>query len=374
MSVLSRWWFRTLTNNFLVYNCCWEDPAIDKQLLKLDHQSRILMITSAGDNALSYLLEEPASIDCVDINPRQNALLEFKTLLFRTGNYELLSALFVAGKTPYSRDIYHCMRPHLSENAAAFWDYMIGCFKPGGKGFYYSALSGRFALILKEFIRAKKLSGLIHELIHAPQAEQRQKLYERIRKKLWSGPSGKLWQWPGLLSLGGIPYEQKVAIGNMNDFMDRVFRTVFVRQSARHNYFWRLYLNGYYTEEYRPDYLMRPHFDQIRSGVDRVSAHTGSVSAYLSRTQKRFSHFVLLDHMDWLASSDPGELHREWKQIFRHAEEGATVLFRSAWAKPDFLPEWVLNRLEFFPIEPGVLEKDRVGTYPGTFLASIRHV
>lgn len=374
MNALSRWWFQTLTDNFLIYNTCWEDPAIDKELLKLDSLSRVLTITSAGDNALSYLLDDPASIDCVDINPKQNALMELKMSLFKLGYYESLTELFGAGKSPHSMDIYDRVRPYLSDDAISYWDFMIDSFKPEGKGFYYSALSGHFAYILNQFIKVKKLNSLIHDLIHEPLLPRRKQLYSRIRKKLWSGFSGKLWQWQGLLSLGGIASDQKLAIGNLNGFMDQVFQKVFVNQSAKHNYFWRLYLNGCYNDEYKPDYLIESHFDQIRSGVDRLTIHTDSISSYLSNARKTFTHFVLLDHMDWLAFSDPDELQREWVQIFRCAENGATVLFRSAWATPNFLPDWVLNRLQFSPVDPAVLETDRVGTYPGTFLASIRNV
>jgi len=32
----------------LIYNTCWEDPRIDRQLLKLDGGSRVVVITSAG--------------------------------------------------------------------------------------------------------------------------------------------------------------------------------------------------------------------------------------------------------------------------------------------------------------------------------------
>ncbi len=62
----------------LVYNICWEDPRIDRKLLEIRPGSRVLMITSAGCNALEYLLDKPAEIHCTDINPRQNALLELK--------------------------------------------------------------------------------------------------------------------------------------------------------------------------------------------------------------------------------------------------------------------------------------------------------
>ncbi len=67
--------FKQVHANSLVYNTCWEDPRCDRELLRLDNDSRVVMLTSAGCNALDYLLDNPASVDCVDLNPRQNALL-----------------------------------------------------------------------------------------------------------------------------------------------------------------------------------------------------------------------------------------------------------------------------------------------------------
>ena len=66
--------FRHVHNSNLIYNTAWEDPRLDRQLMKLDRDSRVVMITSAGCNALDYLLDDPAEIHAVDMNYRQNAI------------------------------------------------------------------------------------------------------------------------------------------------------------------------------------------------------------------------------------------------------------------------------------------------------------
>ena len=67
----------------LVYNTCWEDPRLDREMLNLQPDSRVVMITSAGCNALDYLLDGPAQIHAVDMNPRQNALLQLKIAMIQ---------------------------------------------------------------------------------------------------------------------------------------------------------------------------------------------------------------------------------------------------------------------------------------------------
>jgi hypothetical protein len=57
----------------LVYNTCWEDPAVDLAALERAPDDRMLVITSARCNALDYALAGPGHIHAVDANPRQNA-------------------------------------------------------------------------------------------------------------------------------------------------------------------------------------------------------------------------------------------------------------------------------------------------------------
>ena len=67
--------FKFVHGNNLVYNTCWEDPRLDRTALKIGPTDNILVITSAGCNALDYALCEPQHVFAVDMNPRQNATL-----------------------------------------------------------------------------------------------------------------------------------------------------------------------------------------------------------------------------------------------------------------------------------------------------------
>ena len=51
--------FNAIYSRSLVYNTCWEDPAIDRQALALGADDTVLVITSAGCNALDYALQAP---------------------------------------------------------------------------------------------------------------------------------------------------------------------------------------------------------------------------------------------------------------------------------------------------------------------------
>src|ERR1044072_2052539 len=70
--------FKLVHGNNLVYNTCWEDPRRDRAPLQLQPSDSIRVIPSAGCSALDYARCEPNHVYAVDMNPRQNALLELK--------------------------------------------------------------------------------------------------------------------------------------------------------------------------------------------------------------------------------------------------------------------------------------------------------
>src|SRR5471030_2707712 len=80
--------FKAVHGKNLIYNTCWEDPALDRVALQLQPNDRLVVISSAGCNALDYLLAGTGEVNAVDVNPIQNALLEFKVAALRTLDYD----------------------------------------------------------------------------------------------------------------------------------------------------------------------------------------------------------------------------------------------------------------------------------------------
>ena len=74
--------------------------------MALDKDSEVVMITSAGCNALDYLLDDPKAVHCIDMNPRQNALLELKRAFFQQSDSE---NLFKALGQGHIRNLLSCI-------------------------------------------------------------------------------------------------------------------------------------------------------------------------------------------------------------------------------------------------------------------------
>jgi len=115
--------FDALYSRSLIYNTCWEDPAVDRMALGAQPGDTLLVITSAGCNVLDYALTGVRRIHAVDANPRQNALLELKIAGIRRLDHSDFFALFGQGFHHRAAAIYRsALRPDLSDFARGFWD------------------------------------------------------------------------------------------------------------------------------------------------------------------------------------------------------------------------------------------------------------
>ncbi|WP_441000533.1 DUF3419 family protein [Fodinibius sp. SL11] len=377
---LQRHFFETVTSRNLVYNTCWEDPRIDRKLLGLDSNSNMLMLTSAGDNALDYLLDDIKHIQCVDINPTQNALLELKKALFKNGNYALLWDFFGEGRKSGAQLIYHqTLRNYLPKQSQQFWDKNIHNFDPESQhgSFYFCGTSGKVAQTIYNRIHRKGLRPAVNHLLAANNLEEQAYYFREIEPQLWNPFSEWIIRRHATMAMLGVPKTQQKMIeeqyeDGLLEFIRQSLQHVFTELPIEDNYFWRVYLTGSYSKECCPNYLLEDHFQVLRHRIQRIETHTSSLFHALQNSKETYSHFVLLDHQDWMAFTQPDKLAREWRQILFHAKSGARILFRSVMPNPEFLPDFVFDKVQFHPdLTIPIHQKDRVGTYESTHLATV---
>src|ERR1700722_7088570 len=114
--------FKAVHRRNLIYNTCWEDPALDREALDFRPHDRVVVITSAGCNALDYLLAGAGEGNAVDVNPIQNVLLELKVAAIRGLDHTSFFELFGHGRSLDALEMYHdALRGQLSEAARAYW-------------------------------------------------------------------------------------------------------------------------------------------------------------------------------------------------------------------------------------------------------------
>ena len=149
-----KWLFDQIHSRNLVYNQCWEDPALDNAVLNIGPRDHIVMITSAGCNALDYMIHDPAGINCIDVNPHQNALLELKLAAIAALRYDQFFEMFGNGRIHEYRRIYvNRLRERLTPESQEIWDKKIRYFDPQGVGLYFRGTSGLVARAMRFYLQ-----------------------------------------------------------------------------------------------------------------------------------------------------------------------------------------------------------------------------
>ena len=382
--------FNAVYSRALVYNTCWEDPAVDRKALALTPDDTMLVITSAGCNVLDYALLGPRRIHAVDANPRQTALLELKIAGLRRLHYGDFFQIFGRGRHREFSTLYaDVLRAELSPFARRYWDTHQDWFAHDGRGFYFHGLSGWVARAFHEYLRLRPgLREALRRLFRASSLDEQREIYaSSIAPLLWTPLVNWTLSRQVTLSLLGVPHPQRREVvaqhsGGVAAFVREAIAYIACELPARSNYFYSLYVHGEYDLDCCPEYLTREGFRALRDGlVDRVMPHTTTVTEFLRRHAEPISRFVLLDHMDWMSGCDPRALQEEWDMMLARARAGTRILFRSAHADPAYIST-VQAGTERRPLREALrfhddwaralTREDRVHTYAGFHIADVQ--
>jgi len=390
--LISNFCFQWVHGHNLVYNTCWEDPRLDREALNLKPDDTVAMITSAGCNALDYALLGPRRIHAIDLNHRQNALLELKIAGIRRLEFDDFFALFGHGASKKAEELYRtALRSELSQASRRYWDRHASVFSGMRRpSFYFFGASGALAYGINTYIdRVAKIRSAIEEFLHAPSLADQQRIYaDKLHDLFWSG----FMRWVAgrdlTLSLMGVPRPQRLQVdrtypGGIARFIEDSIEAVFTQLPFQDNYFWRVYLTGRYSKECCPEYLKEENFARLKGGlVDVIQLSTGSLLDFLLHGTERISRFVLLDHMDWLSTHRHAVLRKQWQALFDRAHAQTRILFRSGGLTVDYvdpisvtrdgttrpLGEWLRYDRD---LASRLHSKDRVHTYGSFYIADL---
>lgn len=377
----------------LLYNACWEDPALDRIALDLGGDDTVLAITSAGCNVLDYVLAGAGRVHAVDANPRQTALLELKIAGIRALEFEDFFSIFGTGAHENFDALYaDKLRPQLSDFARRWFDARRHWFSGTGwrDSFYYCGLSGLVARLMRTYIDSDRgLRNGMAALLEVDNLEDQRALFDKeVEPRLF----GAVMRWAisrrSTMSLLGVPFPQARAVEASHDdgiagFIRAAVREVFREMPIWTNHFWTVYLRGGYTPTNCPDYLRPAEFLALKGGlIDRITPHTCTLTTFLQRNEVSITRATLLDHMDWMSSYYPQALSEEWEVLFSRLAPGARVIFRSASPDASFLSHihvpdrdgWtrVTDRLRFnHELAEHLHRQDRVHTYASFHIADV---
>ena len=383
--------FRHVHGNHLVYNICWEDPRLDRVALELKPTDNVLVITSAGCNALDYILAGCNHVYAVDMNFRQNAVLELKKATVKCLDYEDFRKIWMDGYHPHFKKLYtETLREAIPEESRKFWNKKYHYFTHPRRTYYFNGTAGYFARWINFYIdRVAHIRKEVTELFDAKTLEEQQEIYHnKLSKKFWTRKMRWMLNRDTTLSMLGVPRAQRHQVesqynGQIARFMQDCLEAVMCDLPIQDNYFWRVYVTGHYTPECCPEYVKEANFQKLKDGlIDQVTSYSDSVEGFLRTHDVKLSRFILLDHMDWLASNLFPALVSEWDAIWQRATDDARILWRSGGLKTDFLEkvdldingqkEPLMNHLKMYPeLAAELHQKDRVHTYASFYIADL---
>ena len=353
-----------ICNRTYIYNICWEDPAVDHQILKIDNNDVIFRICSAGDIVLDYAIEGPKKIVICDMNQHQLYLFELKIRMLRDPKltYQEWWDIWGSSDVAVAMKVWQRMRHTMSGEGRQWWDPRIErTFK---KGFANSGSSGFAAKFLVPWLiyvvgfdlKAWAETGFSHEYMS--------KNYHMIERSAW-------WMrrlFPSVLApFAGVPPNQIGPEFYTTEFYEGILREILMDPDfGAHNYFYRFYYEkGYKDQSCCPRTLKKEHFQSLKANAGCFEWHHATVQATMERvTPHSFTKLVLLDHMDWMPNY---MVHDEWIALQRATVPGAKILWRSAFTHMDDKP--FFNNVDIEDMSPQWYPKDRVKMYPGTFLS-----
>lgn len=220
---------------------------------------------------------------------------------------------------------------------------------------------------------------LLNQMFDAENLEVQRSVYLQLEKRIVTSFMKRIMNSPLTMSMLGVPHSQQEMLyndGKKTDtmgFIQKCLRHVFMDLSLSDNYFWQLYFRGKYKNNVTPNYLKRENFQDLKQRTNTIKTHTTTITDFLKTNTGIYSHYVLLDHQDWLAANNRAALIEEWETILNNSRRGTRILLRSAQYNINFFPEFVKERV-FIEKEKASLthKQDRVGTYGSVYLGIVQ--
>jgi S-adenosylmethionine-diacylglycerol 3-amino-3-carboxypropyl transferase len=311
----------------IVYSQCWEDPRTASRALRLRRDDDLLVITSAGCNAITLALDGPQSVTAVDFNPAQSHLLELKiAAIIALDHPSLLAFLGVRHSRERYRFYREAVAPRLSEAARRYWDERPSML---ARGVLHTGRFERYlALFRSSVLRVMERRADIDRLLAIDSLDEQRRFYERT----WNN-----WRWRSLFVLffgrlvqarvGRHPeFFRYVDLPNVGEHYRERARHALVDLPLVDNYFVEYILTGGYRAEARmPSYLRAGAHASLRDAVTRVRVVTANVGAFLAATPRgSYSAFSFSDIFEWMS---PAEHEDVLRAAIRTARPGTRLCY-----------------------------------------------
>ncbi|MDQ2912524.1 MAG: BtaA family protein [Chloroflexota bacterium] len=311
----------------VMYSQCWEDPRTASRGLGLRGDDDVVVITSAGCNAIALALAGPRSVTAVDFNPAQSHLLELKIAAITTLDHASLVAFLGVRHSRERLRIYRdALAPRLSAAGRRYWGARPSML---ARGVLHAGRFERYlALFRSSVLRLMERKADIDRLLALDSLDEQRQFYERT----WDN-----WRWRSLFVLffgrlaqarvGRHPEVFRyVDVSNVGEHYRECARHALVDLPLADNYFVEYILTGGYSSEARmPTYLRASAHASVREAVARIRVVTADVGAFLAATPRgTYSAFSFSDIFEWMS---PAEHEGVLRAAISAARPGARLCY-----------------------------------------------
>lgn len=305
----------------IVYSAANEDPSSEIKALNLNKKDKVLCVSGSGARALDLLTQQPEKIVSIDMNPRQNFLLELKREAIRSLSYQDFLAFLGVHYTQQRLSLYQQLRDGLSSQARNFWDAEQ---KKIAAGVLYCGRWEQYLRILSKYFHTRR--PLLRQLFTAQDLYTQNKIWQKWDSLSWhwglktiSSP----FVWKYLLREPGYAFVDKTF--DIAGYLQGRFRNLAKTSLFSHNPYMHLIVFGKYPVEALPLHLQEESFPVLRASLDRLEIVTSSLQEHMEAQQDTYTAFSLSDFSSYAGADDYKNI---WQGIIHSAKTAAKVCER----------------------------------------------
>jgi S-adenosylmethionine-diacylglycerol 3-amino-3-carboxypropyl transferase len=310
----------------VLYAQCWEDPEMDRIAFNIKPGDTVFSITSGGCNALAFLLDDPATVICLDMNRFQNYLLSLKISAFKTLGYNETLEFFGVQPSDRRWQLYEKLKPILSEEEQLYWNNKKADIN---RGIIHCGKYERYMHLLKRVFRILIGKKIISELFNASSIEEQRILF----KNKWDNFRWRLFcriflsrAFASMLFDKAF-YKYLEPSFSFEKYYRSAVRKAVTELPAKENYFLAYILSGNYFIDNLPVYLKKKNYNFIHDHVDRIKMVTSGCREYLrSLPGDTISKFNFTNIFEWMSIEEFTLLLLE---TLRTAKNGAVITYRN---------------------------------------------
>lgn len=294
----------------LRYGQVWEDHRLVEIALRVGPGDDVLVVGSAGCNALSLLLQGPRSVTAVDVSPAQTALLDLKVVAIRRLSYaewvRFLGYRDAADRLP----LYDRLRAAMPAEAREYWDDRPAEIDAGVV--HAGRLERYFRAFQDEQLQRILPHGVVRRLFEAGTlAEQRAWFYREIATPELESAFRDWFGRERMAAEGRDPAQLRwVEEPDVGGHFWRRFERVATAIPARTNPYLEWFLTSRLGDlETAPPPVTRAGFAALRPRLGRLRVVTASLEEVLDAAPPgAFSRAALSDVCEYLSPEETAGL------------------------------------------------------------------